>query len=75
MYLLPDQQTPIPVVFGCETSETGEIYRQRADGLLGMGNSQTALHSQLAQSGLLDDVFSLCFGFPKGGAMVLGECE
>lgn len=27
------------LVFGCETREGGEIYRQRADGLVGLGNS------------------------------------
>jgi len=75
MYLLPDNKTPMPVVFGCETSEDGQIYYQKADGLLGMGNSQTALHSQLAENGSLDHVFSLCFGYPDGGAMVLGSAQ
>lgn len=28
---------------------------------------------QLAQSGLMSDVFSLCYGFPQGGSMLLGE--
>lgn len=30
------------IIFGCETQETGEIYQQRADGLLGLGNSDAS---------------------------------
>ncbi len=29
---------------------------------------------QLAASGQVDHMFSLCFGFPSGGGMMLGEC-
>jgi hypothetical protein len=28
---------------------------------------------QLAHTGLVDDIFSLCYGFPAGGTMLLGE--
>jgi hypothetical protein len=28
---------------------------------------------QLARTGLVDDIFSLCYGFPAGGTMLLGE--
>lgn len=31
-----------PIIFGCETKETGEIYKQRADGLFGLGNSDAS---------------------------------
>lgn len=37
----------LDVVFGCENAETGEIYKQRADGVLGLGNSDNALPRQV----------------------------
>lgn len=36
----------VEVVFGCETKETGEIYNQEADGILGLGNSEVSLINQ-----------------------------
>lgn len=44
----PDNQPPVNVVFGCVNGETGELYRQMADGLVGMGNSANAFHSQVS---------------------------
>eukprot|EP00879_Flechtneria_rotunda_P002524 GHRR01002722.1.p1 GENE.GHRR01002722.1~~GHRR01002722.1.p1 ORF type:complete len:475 (+),score=86.21 GHRR01002722.1:1876-3300(+) len=73
VFSFPDNATKVPVTFGCENSETGEIYRQKPDGILGMGNSAAAFHSQLAAAGAIPDVFSLCFGFPSGGALLLGQ--
>ena len=59
------------VRFGCETYETGEIFEQSVDGLLGLGNSEENIVRQL---GLKQ--FSLCFGLVEGdGLMVLGELE
>jgi len=59
------------VRFGCETNETGEIFEQAVDGLLGLGNSEENIVRQL---GLKQ--FSLCFGLVEGdGLMVLGELE
>ncbi|KIZ07939.1 hypothetical protein MNEG_0012 [Monoraphidium neglectum] len=69
----PDGSTPVEVTFGCGMRETGEIYRQAADGILGMGNNANALHSQLARAGITSRVFSLCFGFPAGGTLLLGD--
>ncbi len=45
---LPHEQsaTQVPVVFGCETRETGEIFNQEADGILGLGNSPISLVNQ-----------------------------
>ncbi len=37
----------VEVVFGCETKETGEIYNQEADGILGLGNSEVSLINQV----------------------------
>jgi hypothetical protein len=39
----------VEVVFGCETKETGEIYNQEADGILGLGNSEVSLVNQVRQ--------------------------
>ena len=43
----------VPVTFGCTTRETGEIFQQVADGILGMGASSTGFPSQLAAAGAL----------------------
>jgi Xylanase inhibitor N-terminal len=47
---LPDGGAPLPLVFGCEDKETGAIYKQRADGVLGMGNAANALPQQVCYS-------------------------
>lgn len=44
----PDAQAPVKLVFGCESSETGMIYSQQADGIMGMGNNNNALQSQVS---------------------------
>ena len=36
----------VEVVFGCETKETGEIFNQEADGILGLGNSEVSMVNQ-----------------------------
>ena len=36
----------VGVVFGCETRETGEIFNQEADGILGLGNSEISVINQ-----------------------------
>jgi hypothetical protein len=37
----------VRLVFGCEKSESGEIFRQVADGIMGMGNNDNSLQSQV----------------------------
>ncbi|KAF6251742.1 aspartic peptidase domain-containing protein [Scenedesmus sp. NREL 46B-D3] len=69
----PDNGSSIDFVFGCENKETGAIFKQQVDGVLGMGNNENSFPRQLARTGLVDDVFSLCYGFPAGGAMLLGD--
>jgi len=64
----------LPITFGCETRETGEIFKQRADGLFGLGNSDVSIVNQLVKLGEIDDTFSLCFGLVEGdGVLLLGD--
>ncbi|PPS19684.1 hypothetical protein GOBAR_AA00903 [Gossypium barbadense] len=66
--------SPQRIVFGCETEETGELYRQHADGIIGLGRGDLSIVDQLAEKGVISDSFSLCYGGMDvgGGAMVLG---
>jgi hypothetical protein len=41
----------IDFVFGCENAESGEIYKQAVDGVLGMGNSRNAFPRQVCGCG------------------------
>ncbi|CAI5499225.1 unnamed protein product [Closterium sp. Naga37s-1] len=53
------------LVFGCELQETGDLYLQRADGIVGLGRDALSLPNQLVLSGAMrEDVFSLCFAAP-----------
>ena len=64
------------VQIGCEERETGEIYNQDADGIMGLGRSAAAMQSQLAKSDDVQvaEVFALCYaGFDGGGQLVLGD--
>ncbi|PPD94170.1 hypothetical protein GOBAR_DD08813 [Gossypium barbadense] len=66
--------SPQRIVFGCETEETGELYRQHADGIIGLGRGDLSIVDQLVEKGVISDSFSLCYGGMDvgGGAMVLG---
>ncbi|KAJ0970766.1 hypothetical protein J5N97_018725 [Dioscorea zingiberensis] len=61
-------------VFGCENSETGDLFSQHADGIMGLGRGELSIMDQLVEKGVLSDSFSLCYGGMDigGGAMVLG---
>lgn len=65
------------VVFGCELQETGDLYTQKADGILGMGKGPLGIVDQLSQLKVMDEVFSLCYGGADtgGGAMMLGSVD
>lgn len=65
---------PQPLVFGCETAETGDLYLQHADGIMGLGRGSLSIVDQLVGSGVMEDSFSLCYGGMDegGGSMVLG---
>lgn len=65
---------PQRATFGCETVETGDLYSQRADGIMGLGSGELSIVDQLVEKGVINDTFSLCYGGMDigGGAMVLG---
>ncbi|CAN6682545.1 unnamed protein product [Malus baccata var. baccata] len=65
---------PQRAVFGCENVETGDLYSQRADVIIGLGRGQLSVMDQLVDKGVISDSFSLCYGGMGvgGGAMVLG---
>ncbi|CAN1274348.1 Aspartic proteinase 36 [Linum perenne] len=68
------QLKPQRAVFGCENVETGDLYSQRADGIIGLGRGRLSIVDQLVDKSVISDSFSLCYGGMDvgGGAMVLG---
>ncbi|XP_027107629.2 aspartic proteinase 36-like [Coffea arabica] len=66
--------SPQRAVFGCENMETGDLYSQHADGIMGLGRGDLSIVDQLVGKGVISDSFSLCYGGMDvgGGAMVLG---
>lgn len=65
---------PLRAVFGCENAETGDLYSQNADGIMGLGRGDLSVVDQLVKKGVISNSFSLCYGGMDvgGGAMVLG---
>ncbi|KAJ6805230.1 aspartic proteinase CDR1-like [Iris pallida] len=65
---------PQRAVFGCETNETGDLFSQHADGIMGLGRGHLSIMDQLVHKGVVSNSFSLCYGGMDvgGGAMVLG---
>ncbi|KAK6939687.1 Xylanase inhibitor, C-terminal [Dillenia turbinata] len=65
---------PQRAVFGCENMETGDLYSQHADGIMGLGRGRLSIVDQLVDKGVISDSFSLCYGGMGigGGAMILG---
>ncbi|XP_050206707.1 aspartic proteinase 36-like [Mercurialis annua] len=65
---------PQRAVFGCENVETGDLYSQRADGIIGLGRGDLSIVDQLVDKHVISDSFSLCYGGMDigGGAMILG---
>ena len=65
---------PVQTSFGCQTRETGMIFDQVADGIVGLAPSDVpsaTLFDYLQRETGCPDVFSLCLG-DDVGAMVLG---
>ncbi|BAU00260.1 hypothetical protein LR48_Vigan06g028800 [Vigna angularis] len=67
--------SPQRATFGCENDETGDLYTQHADGIMGLGRGDLSIMDQLVQKKVISDSFSLCYGGMGvgGGAMVLGS--
>lgn len=65
---------PQRAVFGCENDETGDLYSQRADGIMGLGRGDLSIMDQLVDKKVISNSFSLCYGGMDvgGGAMILG---
>ncbi|KAL3518466.1 hypothetical protein ACH5RR_021055 [Cinchona calisaya] len=65
------------VVFGCSTSETGDLTKsdRAVDGILGFGQQGLSVISQLASQGVTPNAFSHCLkgGNQGGGILVLGQ--
>ncbi|BBM98066.1 hypothetical protein MPTK1_1g10560 [Marchantia polymorpha subsp. ruderalis] len=63
------------LMFGCENDETGDLYYQKADGIMGLGRGPLSIVDQLVQEKDMADVFSLCYGGMDdvGGAMIMGD--
>ncbi|CAI5980410.1 unnamed protein product [Closterium sp. NIES-64] len=70
---------PARILFGCELAETGDIYTQKADGIMGMGRGELGIVSQLSVGAgkVMDEQFSLCYGGSEGGggAMIMGAIQ
>ncbi|KAK4760974.1 hypothetical protein SAY87_005867 [Trapa incisa] len=57
-------------IFGCENRETGDLYNQHADGIMGMGRGDHSIIDQLVGKGVICDSFSLCYGGMETGRRV-----
>lgn len=67
---------PIAITFGCSTRQSGDLARQyRADGILGLGQGDSSIISQLSSRHLTPRVFSHCLigDDNGGGTLVIGE--
>ncbi len=52
-----------PVMFGCETSSSGNTWDEQLDGIMGLGLGDQSVVTQLtAGSGAMADAFALCLG-------------
>ena len=60
----------VPVAFGCDNIESGEIYRQAADGITGLSDAPLSVITQLAEAGAIEPEFTICFG-QNGGVPCL----
>lgn len=67
-------------IFGCAMEETNEFYRQKADGIIGIGvlnknmyrNPPTILDTEVIERRIDKETFSICFAH-NGGVMSFGQ--
>lgn len=73
----PSNNTSASVVFGCSTSETGDLTKsdRAVDGIFGFGQQGLSIISQLSSQGVAPDAFSHCLvGDDRGGGiLVIGQ--
>lgn len=69
--------TTAPVVFGCSTSQTGDLTKpdRAVDGIFGFGQQGLSVISQLSSQAIVPDAFSHCLrgGESGGGILVFGQ--
>ncbi|XP_017253489.1 aspartic proteinase 36 isoform X1 [Daucus carota subsp. sativus] len=69
--------TTAPVVFGCSTSQTGDLTKpdRAVDGIFGFGQQGLSVISQLSTQAIVPDAFSHCLrgGDNGGGILVFGQ--
>lgn len=64
----PAGMPSVPISFGCDNMETGEIYRQKADGITGLADDPLSIITQLSEAEAIESEFTICFG-QAGGVM------
>lgn len=73
----PTSNTSAKVVFGCSTSQTGDLSKpdRAVDGIFGFGQQSLSIISQLSSQGITPDAFSHCLkgGDSGGGILVFGQ--
>ncbi|KAK9158739.1 hypothetical protein Scep_005313 [Stephania cephalantha] len=66
-----------PLIFGCSNYQSGDLTKpdRAVDGILGLGQHQLSMVSQLAMKGIAPRIFSHCLKGREngGGILVLGE--
>ncbi|KAL0390598.1 UNVERIFIED_CONTAM: Aspartic proteinase-like protein 2 [Sesamum calycinum] len=66
-----------PIVFGCSTSQTGDLTKpdRAVDGIFGFGQQGLSVISQLSSQGVVPSAFSHCLKGENGGGgiLVLGQ--
>ncbi|KAL0418271.1 UNVERIFIED_CONTAM: Aspartic proteinase-like protein 2 [Sesamum radiatum] len=66
-----------PIVFGCSTSQTGDLTKpdRAVDGIFGFGQQGLSVISQLSSQGVVPNAFSHCLKGENGGGgiLVLGQ--
>ncbi|GLJ46827.1 hypothetical protein SUGI_0987900 [Cryptomeria japonica] len=66
------------VMFGCGSQQSGDLLQsdQALDGILGFGQANTSILSQLASAGKVRKVFAHCLDGDKGGGILaIGDVE